>query len=286
MGGTPENIRDRLLISPECRERFLPMEAPCAQPLRLRDVSLGGVSELRGAYEIGRAAPNFHVLLYTLDGGGELRAPGLRERLEPGTLLVAPAKAAYEYELTNASWRILWFHLRARETWRPLAQSRLKSRLAPETRAMESAAEGLIRESASAEPESARAAWLYAELLELLLRRAVGAGDDPAERARRRRLADVWEQVEASLDEEWTIERLARAARMSRSRLHEAAREGWGASPMRVVAGLRMRQAERLLRHEGLTVAEAAARVGYENPFAFSAAYKRLTGKTPGAERR
>ena len=47
------------------------------------------------------------------------------------------------------------------------------------------------------------------------------------------------------------------------------------------MARLRMARARALLISTNLPVYQTAALVGYENPFAFSTAFKRHTGQTP-----
>jgi AraC-like DNA-binding protein len=289
MGGNLLFLRDRLIISQECRERFLPLEAPCAAPLRDREISLAGVSDLRGVYEIGRSAPNFHLLLYTLDGAGSLSASGFEGRLEPGALLIAPAARPYGYRLASERWRILWFHLKVRPVWAPLREAPLALRPAPLANHLETLAEGLLRETGTADGALSRAGRLYADLLDLLLRRELGLPDHEAPFAPAtpdERLRALRRRVEESPAEPWTIDRMAREVCLSRAQFHREASRLFGESPMKSVARARMRRAEFLLSRAGATVAEAAAQVGYENPFAFSAAFKRLTGRSPSELRR
>jgi AraC-like DNA-binding protein len=47
-----------------------------------------------------------------------------------------------------------------------------------------------------------------------------------------------------------------------------------------------MNVARDLLQHEGATVAELAGRLGYESEAAFSRAFKRTLGISPGAAKR
>ena len=54
-----------------------------------------------------------------------------------------------------------------------------------------------------------------------------------------------------------------------------------GATYEQVLDGLRSRLAMRLLRDQGLTVKEAAFRLGFSDPAAFSRAFKRWTGSSP-----
>ena len=58
-----------------------------------------------------------------------------------------------------------------------------------------------------------------------------------------------------------------------------------GATFERVLDDLRRRVALRLIRDQGLSVKEAAWRVGFADPAAFSRAFKRWTGASPSEQR-
>lgn len=55
-----------------------------------------------------------------------------------------------------------------------------------------------------------------------------------------------------------------------------------GVTPLRYLAQWRMQLASAWLIHDGMTVSRAAQRLGYESEAAFSRAFKRVTGVTPG----
>jgi len=84
----------------------------------------------------------------------------------------------------------------------------------------------------------------------------------------------------------WTVESLARAVSMSRSAF--AARFGAlvGESPLEYLTRWRMQCAARDLRTGEDAVIEIAQRYGYGSEAAFSRAFKRGMGMTPGAARR
>jgi AraC-like DNA-binding protein len=84
----------------------------------------------------------------------------------------------------------------------------------------------------------------------------------------------------------WTVESLARVARASRTVFAERFRELVGDSPTRYLTALRMEQAKELLQLERLSVGEVARRLGYGSDVAFSRAFRRHTGATPGSWRR
>jgi AraC-like DNA-binding protein len=85
--------------------------------------------------------------------------------------------------------------------------------------------------------------------------------------------------------ENWTVERLARFAGLSRSIFAERFTGMVGQPPMQYLALWRMQLASRLLA-DGEAVASVAEAVGYESEAAFSRAFKRLVGCAPGAWRR
>ena len=84
----------------------------------------------------------------------------------------------------------------------------------------------------------------------------------------------------------WTVEGLARHTGVSRAAFARRFREAVGTSPLSYVREHRLDVAERaLITEPDLTVAAVARRVGYANPFSFSAAFRRHRGLTPSEVR-
>ena len=80
------------------------------------------------------------------------------------------------------------------------------------------------------------------------------------------------------------IEEVARALGYSRQTLYRRLKAE-GATFEAVLDNLRRRVALRLIREEGVAVKEAAWRLGFSDPAAFSRAFKRWTGRSPRAMR-
>jgi AraC-like DNA-binding protein len=80
------------------------------------------------------------------------------------------------------------------------------------------------------------------------------------------------------------IDAVARALGCSRQTLYRRLKAE-GLTFARLLDGLRRRLALRFVREQGLPVKEAAWRLGFSDPAAFSRAFKRWTGTSPGAAR-
>jgi AraC-like DNA-binding protein len=84
----------------------------------------------------------------------------------------------------------------------------------------------------------------------------------------------------------WTLAALADAAGMSRSAFAARFTQLVGEPAMRYVARWKMHAAHRWLLGEDASVVELAQRLGYDSEAAFSRAFKRFLGVSPGAVRR
>jgi AraC family transcriptional regulator of arabinose operon len=87
------------------------------------------------------------------------------------------------------------------------------------------------------------------------------------------------------LDRTVAVDDLAAAAGLSRSQLVRLFRRQLGSSPARWHEEQRLDRARALLRATDLPVAAIAERIGFANPFHFSARFTRRTGCSPRAYR-
>jgi AraC-like DNA-binding protein len=83
----------------------------------------------------------------------------------------------------------------------------------------------------------------------------------------------------------WTLDELAREAASSRSNVARRFTELVGQPPMQYLTRWRMQVAANLLAQSALKVAAIADKVGYDSEAAFSRAFKKATGRAPGAWR-
>lgn len=125
-------------------------------------------------------------------------------------------------------------------------------------------------------------------LLAMILRRSAGeltpgplwtAVEDP-------RIADTIDAVLREPGADWSVERLAQVAAMSRATFVRHFGKHTGTTVNGLVTQIRMMVAADLLGRDELTVATVAAKVGYQSESAFSRAFRQASGCTPGRFRR
>ena len=99
------------------------------------------------------------------------------------------------------------------------------------------------------------------------------------------RLSPLWEAVDADLARPWTVRELAAKACMSGEYLRSLCHRQLGRPPGQHLTYLRMQRAAALLKTTDWTIETIAYTVGYNNPFAFSTAFKRWMRLPPSAYR-
>jgi AraC-like DNA-binding protein len=84
----------------------------------------------------------------------------------------------------------------------------------------------------------------------------------------------------------WTLDTLAREVGLSRSAFAERFAAVMGVPPMQYLANWRLQIAAQHLESRSMSIAQAAAEVGYESEAAFNRAFKKQVGMPPGLWRR
>jgi AraC-like DNA-binding protein len=128
---------------------------------------------------------------------------------------------------------------------------------------------------------------ILARLLEVLLVEALraSAGDTAPHGILRglgdERLASAIRRLHAEPTRDWTVEKLAQEAALSRSAFFNRFRRAMGVAPMEYLLSWRMALAKNLLRRQEIGMEELAVRVGYGSASAFSTAFTRFVGMPP-----
>jgi AraC-like DNA-binding protein len=101
-----------------------------------------------------------------------------------------------------------------------------------------------------------------------------------------RDLGPALTRIHRQPEQPWTVASLAEQANMSRSSFSATFTQVLEVPPLQYLREHRMRTASRLLHDSSLGLKEVASRVGYDSVSAFSMAFKRFCGQSPGDYRR
>jgi AraC-like DNA-binding protein len=126
----------------------------------------------------------------------------------------------------------------------------------------------------------------YARLMALFLQRVLSHFQSTGADEHRRQLQTIWGNVSQNPGRHWNVANLAVTAHLSRSHFQARVQAICGCGVMEMVTRLRMERATGLLLQQHLKLAEIAGRVGYDSPFSFSRAFKRVFGVAPDDYRR
>jgi len=241
-------------------------------------IIVGVVTEADSRFCYIRESPDFGQFVATLSGSGEGWVDGKWQRFEPGTAYVAPPGPPHGYRTApRHRWQLAWARFPARLFQTLATGVRVPRLCAIDAQCLRTSIEGLHRESIQHADFGVMQQWLG--LIRTYCRRSLaGMTSEPS-------LDALWLAVSDDICRPWNVSELAAHLGMTGETLRRKCLAHYGVPPMRRVKLLKMRHAANLLL-ANVPVDVAAQRVGYDNAFAFSTAFKRIMGKPPTAYRR
>ena len=258
-------------------------------PIELHCLAIGAGYERRDnetySWE-GRKRGTFALIQHTLAGRGELDYAGTHHALLPGETMVLTFPHANRYWLaTGERWDYFWIGIQGREALR-VVRAVIEARgpvLRLGSGAIDTFADACLALAAGDLPVGASSAAAYGAIMALrdgAFENVIPGGPEvPA--SIRKSLALIDHDLSANLD----IDRLARAAQLSRAHFVRQFTVSVGTSPSGYVLDKRMQLAERLLLATDETVGSIAASCGFADGNYFAKAFRRHSGVTPSAYR-
>lgn len=242
-------------------------------PFMGHGITSAGITECGAGFTVSGQPGRDWALMATLSGSGEIWIDGAWKPWSANQAAVLPSHVFHHYRHRQGTWRLCWVVQRSGEDLPlPSAPTLLPFR----SDLLAAAIEGCRQERGTGHGREAQHHW--AALVALQMRRCLDAEHD-------QRLDAVWDAVLADPAQDWTLGDLARLAGCGIEALRLAVHGQTGHSPMAHVTWLRIRRAASQLLLGDERVSAIAAEVGYENPFAFSVAFKRLMGVSPAVYR-
>ncbi len=271
------DLRQIHSIGKRTRE-YIVSDALCPE-LGRSGIRLAGLSEARSGFRFQRLKPEFTQLLACHGGRGWVSIGEQWCELSAGSAYVTPRGVTHGYYADGRKpWHLSWVMYGEHAADAPGARLDCPAVVSVDAQALAYVIQGLFGEVNRTRDRVVREHW--AALVHAHALRSVRAPSVD------RRLLELWQEVRARLAERWDLNSLAARAGMSAEHLRRLCRAEHGMSPLRYLTRLRMQHAAGLLGLPPYTVERVAELVGYENPFAFSTAFKRVMGHPPGRLRR
>lgn len=265
----------------------LPLRHAGLAPLRKAGVRIAGIDERYVPQEWGEGVSRTHLLFFVTDGRANYTAAESSITVGPGELIIVPGKVAKRLSIAGEGMlRALWFHLLDTPAWAHLRTDHASVRVAGHLHILDAAQRQLLLECRYDDAVAVESCLILSRLIINYLTLEV-CQQTSVERERMQViLQSLWAQVNAHPEHEWVVPELAAIAGISPGHFHRVVREQQKASPMDIVARIRMEHAAVLLRTTDWTLDRIASSVGYVSQYAFSHAFLRYAGMRPGAFRR
>lgn len=249
--------------------------APVCELLSTHDIAHVGIMWAEAPFEVIRAEASGTFILVGLEGGGEILRDGKWRKVKAGEICLQPAFAHTGIRVTgDRVWNFAWVRYEEGRESNPILSSNSPVIRKGQADVLNYAIAGLKAEVSREQAEHSMI-YHWVELIHGFVSRAARPYQEDD------RLWRLWEKVEGDLKRNWSLAQMAKISCVSVEHLRRLCQHQLGRSPVQQVTYLRMRRAVKYLTTSRDKIEVVAQAVGYENPFTFSNAFKRWTGRRP-----
>ncbi len=253
------------------------VQAEECPPLERRFIKHVGIGDGATPLHIVRTHLSGAYLHGTIAGEGRVLLDGRWQTQRPGMTSLAPAHVLHAFRAVSSHrWKYCWVR------YMPQSPRSNPKAMAPimawfDAAPLAQAVMGLYCEMRG--DADAASCELWVELIERYVDRFV------APWRKEPRLVALWSAVEEDLGRDWSLDQFAAIMKTSHEHMRRLCQRSLGRSPMQQLAYLRVQHAAHLLATTSEKIDVIARQVGYQNPFAFSNTFKRMTGVRPSTFR-
>jgi len=246
--------------------------------LATHKILFAGFTDAGPGYRFVRHAPNFNQILACTGGEGRVFINRRWQSCPAGHAYINASNSFCAYEIQSGSrWQLCWLIFDQQASLPAVMSGATPRLIQTDTLGLKHAITGLCHEASGEAEPAAMELWSA-----LTHRKALHILQPPDTDPR---LDKLWYLVRQELGGNWNLTRLARCAGVSAESLRRLSLEYHDAPPLAHLTRLRMHYAADLLACTREKISTVAARVGYEDPFAFSNAFKRVMGHSPSHQR-
>jgi len=221
---------------------------------------------------------NDWLITYTLEGEGFFQVPSGEQICMKGDVVLLRSSVPHRYgTVPGKRWNFMWAHF----------SGIYETHYLPEEELLLEAVGGTYLEARIASAlshvlvDAREQRFMWQELCENEIRGILLLIAERRNAKRDTRIEAVIHYMSHHMKEPIQIDELARVAGLSSSRLAHLFKDVTGMTMIQMLNEMRLKQAAMLLRHAGLTAAEAAYEAGFQNYHHFAALFKRQYGCSP-----
>ncbi|MFC3123104.1 helix-turn-helix domain-containing protein [Agaribacter flavus] len=273
---TESNWFDALEIGSECDERFV----DCAKTPALERLNsaLSGISNLKGNYKVARANPQWHALIYIIDGELNLRTRSAHHNITKSHLVCLPAYQPFVMELKATHLDMVWFHLDVSEKWNDSVKGRPDAEFCEYNQQIYHLLSMIYYE-----PDTSLQIPAFTQL-DNYIAKSLQVHQTRSQESQR--IWQLQQALEQRLHYNWTVESMSEIANYSPPHLHRLFQQHFGKSPLQYLIHLRMERAKYLLTQSNWSIEQIGEQVGYSDVFNFSKRFKKSVSIAPGHYRK
>lgn len=270
-----KDLLEKDILGPDTIETIVRAEQ--CPSLRRRYISHVGIADAAAPLFIVRTRLSGTYLHGTIGGEGRMLIDGHWRTHRTGKTSLAPPHVMHAFRaIPSKRWQYCWVR------YMPESPRSVGTQMDPvmanvDARPLAHAILGLYFEVASGGDNGSCGLWV--DVIERYVDRFVIPW------RKEERLVKPWAAVQLDLARDWRLKEMAELAKLSREHFRRLCQRNLGRSPMQQLAYLRVQHAAHLLATTSGKVEAVAQQVGYQNPFAFSNTFKRMTGFRPSIYR-
>jgi AraC-like DNA-binding protein len=284
-------------ISSECKSRIL--NSCVESQISALNVKQLGYGDAVDHFTIYRPNPDFHMMLFTTDGLGQLETKTQNFRLEPGSMVFVPAGCANGFSIsdsltahsdTNQShWSVSWIMLD-----KNIENALTNNKEAKNKEASLHCSEygSLLRHNIESLAIAIHADGLNdSSLQQMLIEQCQHIIRQSAEQKSnmnnvQMRLQHLSLLLNKQLSKAWSIEDMAARVHCSPAHLYRLCQQWLNQTPMQHLQTLRIERAKQLIQFSENSMQQISEQSGFNDLANFSRRFKLLVGKTPSQYRK
>ena len=280
------NFREQNIISNESRERLFPVDLLLSGYLNELKIRQCGISSLRKGSVIDRPSHRpYHIMIITITGQGEfIMDDGTAFTLGKGEMFFSKSDGqGHRHYPVSDEWRLCWFQINDDASWIIPFTNDYTIKKCEYTEEIVHCMGCITEEQITQNEDYSAIQNLQSQLLYRYLKRTLSQSAlSRREAACVSRFNELWNEIYRNPGDDWNTDVIARFMNMSRSQSNRLCQKYFGISPAEKAREIKLSIAYSFLYNLDYSVAQVAEAVGYSSIPAFTVAFSRMFGITPG----